>query len=61
LNPSRSVNNSSFEATELLGILKSTLYRWKERLEEEGPRGFEPKSRRPKRERKNGPLSSFWP
>ena len=44
-------STSSFEAVELLGVPKATLYRWKKRLEEEGPRGLESKSRRPKRVR----------
>jgi len=40
----RKKGTSSFEAAELLGVPRST-------LEEEGPRGLESKSRRPKRGR----------
>jgi len=47
----RKKGTSSFEAAGLLGVPRSTLYRWKKRLEEEGPRGLESKSRRPKRVR----------
>ena len=47
----RQKGTNSFEAAELLGLSKSTLYRWKKRLQE-GPRGLEPRSRRPRRVRK---------
>jgi putative transposase len=39
-------------AAELLKLPRSTLYRWKKRLEAEGLRGLEAKSRRPKNSRK---------
>lgn len=42
---------SSLEVPKLLEVPRSTLYRWRKRLEEEGLRGLEPKSRRPKRVR----------
>jgi len=40
------------EAARILGISRATLYRWDHRLECEGPRGLEDRSRRPKRVRK---------
>ncbi len=43
---------SSIEASQAMGIPKATLYRWEKRLEEEGLKGMEEKSRRPKRTRK---------
>lgn len=43
---------SSTEASARLGIARATLYRWKLRLEREGPRGLEPRSRRPHRVRR---------
>ncbi len=39
---------SSTQASRTLLIPRSTLYRWQKRLKEEGPRGLEEKSRRPK-------------
>ena len=39
---------SSMKASQLMGIPRSTLYRWKKRLAEKGPRGLEDGSRRPK-------------
>jgi len=39
---------SSTQASQTLFISRSTLYRWQKRLKEEGPRGVEEKSRRPK-------------
>lgn len=39
-------------AAELLKLPRSTLYRWKKRLEAEGVRGLEDRSRRPKNSRK---------
>jgi len=47
----RQKGTSSFEAVELLGVPRSTLYRWKKKLREEGPRGLEPRSKRPRRVR----------
>ena len=43
---------NSHEASKIPGIPRSTLYRWEKRLKEEGIKGLEPKSRRPKRTRK---------
>jgi putative transposase len=43
---------SSIEASQAMGIPKATLYRWEKRLGEEGLKGMEEKSRRPKRTRK---------
>lgn len=43
---------SDQEAIELLRVSRATLYRWKKRLREKGPRGLEEKSRRPHRIRK---------
>lgn len=40
------------EITPLLRVSRSTLYRWKKRLRDKGPRGLEEKSRRPHRIRK---------
>ena len=42
----------SFEASKILGVPRSTLYRWRKRLEGFGPKGLEDRSRRPKRVRK---------
>jgi putative transposase len=39
---------SSTLASKILLIPRSTLYRWQERLKEEGPKGLEERSRRPK-------------
>jgi putative transposase len=36
------------EAAEVLGVSKASLYRWQRRLARQGPRGLEPRSRRPK-------------
>ena len=47
----RQKGTNSFEAAELLGVPRSTLYRWRKKLREEGLRGLEPRSRRPKRVR----------
>ena len=44
----------SFEASKILGVPRSTLYRWRKRLEGFGPKGLEDRSRRPKRVRKRG-------
>lgn len=38
-------------AAELLEISRATLYRWQQRLQNEGPKGLEERSRRPKRVR----------
>lgn len=40
---------SGQEAAEVLGVARSTLYRWRQRRERHGPRGLEPGSRRPRR------------
>jgi len=37
---------NSFEAAELLGLARPTLYRWRKRLEAESPRGLDPRGRR---------------
>lgn len=42
---------SGTEASGALGLARSTLYRWQRRLERDGPRGLEEKSRRPRRRR----------
>ena len=42
---------SSQEAAEVLGLSRSTLYRWQRRLKQQGPQGLEDRSRRPKRRR----------
>lgn len=42
---------SSSKASEVLGIPRSNLYRWLKRLKEQGVRGLEEQSRRPKRQR----------
>lgn len=42
---------SSTQAGQVLSLPRSTLYRWQKRVKQEGPRGLEPKSRRPKRRR----------
>lgn len=39
---------SGEEAAEVLGPSRSTIYRWKQRLARSGPRGLEPRSRRPR-------------
>lgn len=43
---------SARQASEDLGISKATLYRWEKRLEEEGLKGLEERSHRPRRTRK---------
>ena len=43
---------SSTRASEVLALPRSTLYRWQRRLKEQGPRGLEARSRRPKRLRR---------
>jgi len=47
----RQKGTNSFEAPRALGVPRSTLYRWRKKLREEGLRGLEPRSRRPKRVR----------
>ena len=42
---------SCTEASHVLNLSRSTLYRWQKRLKEQGPRGLEERSRRPKRRR----------
>lgn len=42
---------SSSEASHILALPRSTLYRWQKRLQGKGPRGLEEESRRPKRHR----------
>ena len=42
---------SSIEASEVLGLPRSTLYRWQKELKDAGPVALEPKSRRPRRRR----------
>ena len=39
---------SSTQASEVLALPRSTLYRWQQRLRRHGPRGLEPRSRRPR-------------
>ena len=39
------------EASRILGVPRSTLYRWRRSLREKGPKGLEDKSRRPKSRR----------
>ena len=48
---SREQGLSSTEASHVLNLPRSTLYRWQKRLKKEGPRGLEERSRRPKRRR----------
>lgn len=43
---------SSTQASHILALSRSTLYRWQRRLKREGPKGLEEKSRKPKRRRK---------
>jgi len=43
---------SSNKAGQVIGISRATLYRWEKRLEEEGLKGLEDRSRRPRRTRK---------
>lgn len=43
---------SGDQASRVMGIPRATLYRWEKRLEAEGTKGMEDKSRRPKRTRK---------
>ena len=40
---------SSNRASQVIGISRATLYRWEKRLEEEGLKGLEDRSRRPRR------------
>lgn len=40
------------EVVRVTGVPRSTLHRWRKKLRQDGPRGLEPKSRRPKRVRK---------
>lgn len=42
------------EASQLLRVSRATLYRWRRRLGEKGPKGLEAKSRRPHRIRRRG-------
>src|SRR5512136_142798 len=42
----------SGRASQAMGISRATLYRWEKRLEEQGLKGMEDESRRPKRTRK---------
>ncbi|MCJ7666993.1 MAG: helix-turn-helix domain-containing protein, partial [Anaerolineae bacterium] len=42
---------SSTEASQVLGIPRSTLYRWQKRLREKGPEGLENRSRKPRHRR----------
>src|SRR5512136_2305801 len=41
------------EAARLLRVSRATLYRWRSRLRQQGPKGLEEKSRRPHRIRKS--------
>jgi len=41
----------SGEASERLALSRSSLYRWQRRLAQEGPRGLEERSRKPRRRR----------
>lgn len=43
---------SAGEAGEVMGISRATLYRWEKRLKEEGLKGLEERSRRPRKTRK---------
>jgi putative transposase len=43
---------SASQASEVMGISRATLYRWEKRLEEEGLKGLEDRSHRPRRTRK---------
>ena len=43
---------SASQASEVMGISMAMLYRWEKRLEEEGLKGLEERSRRPRRTRK---------
>jgi len=40
------------KAAEILGVSRATLYRWDHRLQSEGPKVLEERSRRPKRVRR---------
>lgn len=42
---------SSTEAAVTLGVPRASLYRWRRRLQQQGPQGLEDRSRRPKRRR----------
>ena len=48
----RKRGTSANQASEELGISRATLYRWEKRLEEEGLKGLEERSHRPRRTRK---------
>ncbi len=41
----------SIQASETVGLPRSTLYRWQKELKAQGPQALEPKSRRPRRRR----------
>ena len=42
---------SSIQAGEVVGLPRSTLYRWQKELKDQGPAALEPKSRKPRRRR----------
>lgn len=52
INNLRACGLSIEKASRNLGISRSSCYRWQKRLNAEGPRGLEDKSRRPKRVRR---------
>lgn len=52
LDQLRSRGISAHEAAQLLGTSRATLLRWRQRLRAQGPRGLEPRSRRPRQCRK---------
>jgi putative transposase len=47
-------SNGDKEISQLLRVSRATLYRWRDRLRQKGPKGLEAKSRRPHRLRKPG-------